>query len=79
MDRSRCSYKHAHANGAVGFAAICKRNSPDGSGFAVAVVELWFGSFFRRLYCRSGAGEKVVCFHAGNDGVCPCMAAGAMQ
>ena len=79
MDRSRYSYKHALANGAVGVAAICKRNSPDGSGFTVVVVELWFGSFCRRLSCRSGAGEKVVRFHAGDDGVCPCVAAGAMQ
>lgn len=79
MDRSRCDSKHAHANGAVGFAAICERNSSDESGFAVAVVELWFGSFCRRLSCHSGAGEKVVRFHAWDDGVCPCVAAGAMQ
>ena len=79
MDRSRCDRKHALANGAVGVAAICERNSSDGSSFAVAGVELWFGSFCGRLYCRSGAGEEVVRFHAGNDGVCPCMAAGALQ
>ena len=79
MDRSRCSYKHAIANGAVGVAAICERNSSDGRGFAVAVVELWFGSFCRRMYSRSGAEEKVVRFRAGDDGVCPCMAAGPLQ
>ncbi len=79
MDRSRCSYKHALANGAVRVIADRERNSSDGSGFTVVVVELWFGSFCRRLSCRSGAGEKVVRFHAGDDGICPCVAAGAMQ
>ena len=79
MDRSWCDRKHAHANGAVRVIADRERNSSNGSGFAVAVVELWFGSFFRRLYSRSGAGEEVVRFRAGDDGICPCVAAGPLQ
>lgn len=79
MDRSRCSHKHALSNGTVGVIADRERNSSDGSGFTVAVVELWFGSFCGRLYCRSGAGEEVVRFRAGDDGICPCMAAGPLQ
>ena len=79
MDRSRCNRKHALANGIVGVIADRERNSSDGSGFTVAVVELWFGSFCRRMSCRSGAGEEVVRFRAGDDGVCPCMAAGPLQ
>ena len=79
MDRSRCSYKHALANGAVRVIADHERNSSDVSGFTVAVVELWFGSFCGRLYCRSGAGEEGMRFRAGDDGICPCMAVGPLQ
>lgn len=79
MDRSRCSYKHALANGAVRVIADRERNSSDGSGFAVAMVELWFGSFCRRMSCRSGAEEEGMRFRAGDDGICLCLAAGPLQ